>query len=126
MSTDAAPVDPAEGPLLCVETPEALASLASRIATCDLVALDIEANSMHAYRERPCVVQLTTPRESAIVDAIAVEDLGALGDALDREDVEVVFHGGDYDVALLARDQGFVFHRVFDTMIAATLLGEEK
>ena len=39
-------------------------------------------------------------------------------------DVEVVFHGGDYDVSVLSRDHGFVFRRVFDTMIAATFLGE--
>ena len=56
-----------------------------------------------------------------------MEDLSPLRDAFDRDDLEVLFHGGDYDIAMLSRDHGFAFHRVFeDDHVAATLLGEEK
>jgi ribonuclease D len=71
-------------------------------------------------------VQVSTPRRTALVDPLALPDLARLRAALDRPDVEVVFHGGDYDVSVLTRDHGFRFDRVFDTMIAATLLGEER
>ena len=86
-------------------------------------ALDIEANSLHAYRERTCVIQVTAEGRHAIIDAVALEDLAPLRDALDRDDLELLLHGGDYDIAMLSRDHDFAFHRVFDTMIAATLLG---
>jgi len=118
------PAHPADVTL--VERPQDLRALAADLAVRDLVALDVEANSLHAYRERVCVVQVTAGDRHAIVDAVALEDLSPLGDALDRDTVEVVFHGGDYDIATLSRDHAFRFHRVFDTMIAATLLGEEK
>lgn len=118
------PPEPHDAPL--IETSAGLVRLADRLATCSEVAIDTEANSMHAYRERTCILQVTAERQSAIVDVLAVEDLGPLRAALDRSDVEVVLHGGDYDITVLTRDHDFRFERVFDTMIAATLLGDER
>jgi ribonuclease D len=109
-----------------VQTRDDLRVVCDRVARCAIVALDTESNSMHAHRERTCIVQLTVDDRHAIVDVLAVEDLSPLRDALDRRDVEVVLHGGDYDVTVLTRDHDFRFRRVFDTMIAATLLGRER
>ncbi|MDJ0973110.1 MAG: HRDC domain-containing protein [Planctomycetota bacterium] len=113
-------------PAAWIERPGALAKLAARVATAERVAIDTESNSMHAYREQTCIVQVTVDGENAIIDALAIESLAPLREAVDRADVEVLFHGGDYDISCLSRDHGFAFHRVFDTMIAATLLGEER
>ncbi len=117
-----APDDPAHW----IDRPGALASLAERVAEATMVAIDTEANSMHAYRERTCVVQITVDGENAIIDPLALKSLAPLREALDRADVEVVLHGGDYDISCLSRDYGFAFQHVFDTMIAATMLGEER
>jgi ribonuclease D len=113
-------------PAAWIERTEELERLCARLGTAARVALDTEANSLHAYRERTCVVQLATAEESAILDPLALPSLEPLRAALSRPDVEVVLHGGDYDIAVLSRDHGFAFERVFDTMIAATLLGEER
>ena len=109
-----------------VESLEALERLAEHVAACPLVAIDTEANSMFAYREQTCIMQVTAGDESAIIDVLAVEHLTPMREALDRDDVEIVFHGGDYDITVLTRDHDFRFDRVFDTMIAATLLGDDK
>ncbi len=103
-----------------------LGDLARHLAGCAEVSIDTEANSMHAYREQTCIMQVTAGGRSAIVDVLAVGDLGTVRTALDRSDVEIVFHGGDYDITVLTRDHDFHFERVFDTMIAATLLGDER
>ncbi len=105
---------------------EELARLARTLHTVKRVAIDTEANSLHAYYDRTCVVQLSTSGSHAIIDALAVPDLTALRDALDRPDVEILFHGGDYDISVLTRDHQFSFYKVFDTMIAASLLGIER
>ncbi len=125
---EARPPDPSllDPVVRLVATPDELAAIAAVVETAPQVAIDVEANGLHAYRERVCVLQLTAGATNAIVDVVALEDLSPLRDALDRDDVEIVFHGGDYDVSILSRDHDFRFHRVFDTMIAATLLGEEK
>ena len=117
---------PTTPPAAWIERSEELAGLCARLSSVPRIALDTEANSLHAYRERTCVVQLTTAAESAILDPLALSTLEPLRTALARPEVEVVFHGGDYDIAVLSRDHGFAFERVFDTMIAATLLGEPR
>jgi ribonuclease D len=114
-----------------VDRPEDLARVAREVGGAARVAIDTESNSLHAYRERTCIVQLTVsaddgPERTAILDPLALRNLDPLRGALDRDDLLVVFHGGDYDVAVLDRDHGIRFRRVFDTMIAATLLGEPK
>lgn len=113
-------------PPLLVETADALGALVTRLEGEPRLALDTEANSLHAYRERVCVVQLSVPGLDAIIDPLAVPDLTSLRQLVDRDEVEIVFHGGDYDVSVLSRDHGFAFRRVFDTMIAATFLGEAQ
>jgi ribonuclease D len=105
-----------------VDAPRALEALAERVATARRVAIDTEGNSLHAYRERTCVVQVTEGGRTSLVDPLALPTLRPLRDALDRDDVEVVLHGGDYDVSVLTRDHDFRFRRLFDTMVAATLL----
>lgn len=109
-----------------IESADDLHAFAAHVAECPRVAIDTEANSMFAYREQTCIMQVTAGGRSAIIDVLAVEDLAPMRDAIDRDDVEVVFHGGDYDITVLTRDHDFRFDRVFDTMIAATLLGDEK
>lgn len=113
-------------PALLVDRPPLLLDLCSRLQATARVALDTEGNSLHAYRERTCVVQLSTEHESAIIDPLVLDTLEPLRAALVRPGVELVLHGGDYDIAMLSRDHGFAFGQLFDTMLAATLLGEPK
>lgn len=112
--------------LVVVESGADLDHLARRLASEPLVALDTEANSLHAFRERVCVVQSSVEGLDAIVDPFSVPDLSPLAAVTASDRVEIVMHGGDYDVSILSRDHGFSFRRVFDTMIAATLLSEPK
>ncbi len=121
------PVLPAlDEPAEFIDRPGKLLAFCETLADCDEVALDTEANSMHAYQEQTCIVQLTAGGRNAILDVLALETLEPLRSALDRPDVTVVMHGGDYDITCLTRDHDFRFHRVFDTMIAATLLDAER
>lgn len=91
-----------------------------------LLAIDLEANSMYAYREQVCLVQITIPAQDFIIDPLAVVDLGGLGDILADRAVEKVFHAAEYDLMLLKRQYGWQCHNLFDTMWAARLLGIER
>jgi ribonuclease D len=86
-----------------------------------VTALDTESNSFHVYRERVCLLQISTPGEDWVVDPLAV-DVRPLGEIL-CDGRELVLHGADYDVRCLRREYGWRLPRLFDTMAAARRLG---
>lgn len=100
--------------------------VAEKLAVEPLLALDTESNSLHAYRERVCLIQLATGGESFLLDPLAVNDLSALGSLLADPSITIVAHGSDYDVRCLHRDYGFTMQSLFDTELAARFLGGSK
>jgi ribonuclease D len=98
-----------------------LHELLPQLKPANRVALDTEADSLHCYREKLCLLQISIPNYDVIVDPLADVDLAPLRDALAEK--EIVLHGADYDLRLLRRNMDFVPQRVFDTMIAARLIG---
>ncbi len=112
-------------PYAFIDTAEGLAALAGRIAAAPRVAIDTEADSLHHYFEKVCLIQLSAGGGNWIVDPLAGCDLAPLFRALEGK--EIVFHGADYDLRLLRLSCGFTPRgRVFDTMLAARLLGRER
>ena len=107
-----------------IQTQAGLASLAGKLKGTELVATDTEAAGYHRYRDRVCLVQLSTRTETFVIDTLAVADLSALAPILQTTETETVFHDADYDLRLLARDFGLRVGRLFDTKIAAQFLGE--
>ena len=107
-----------------IETTVALADLAARIAAAGRVGVDTEADSLHCYREKVCLVQVGLPGVDELVDPLAGHDLTPLLDALAR--TEMVMHGADFDLRMLYRLGLGAPHGVFDTMIAARLTGAAK
>lgn len=89
-------------------------------------AVDVEANSLHAYRERVCLLQFSTEDEDFIVDPLAGLDLSPLGGLLADPAVEKVFHSADYDLSLLKTQYNWTVCNLFDTMWAGRVLGFKK
>lgn len=87
------------------------------------LGIDLEANSMYAYREQVCLVQITIPAQDYIIDPLAVDDLSGLGRIIENPAIEKVFHAAEYDLMLLKRQFGWQCVNLFDTMWAARILG---
>src|SRR5438876_11440277 len=104
-----------------IATSAQLTELLEKIEPVDRVALDTEADSLHCYREKLCLLQISIPTRDAIVDPLTDIDLVPLRDAL--ADKEIVLHGADYDLRLLRRNLSFAPRRIFDTVIAARMIG---
>jgi len=102
-----------------------LADLDRAISESHRLALDTESNSLYAYTEHVCLIQLSTDQADYLIDPLAFtpEDLGFLNRACADPAVEKVFHAAEYDVMVLRRDLAFQFTNIFDTMIAARILG---
>jgi ribonuclease D len=88
------------------------------------LAVDTEADSFHRYYEKVCLVQLSFDGHDYLVDPLSGIDLAPLGEVLDDPKVRKILHGADYDTRILDRDFDFRIQGLFDTMIAARLVGE--
>jgi ribonuclease D len=104
-----------------IDTTVKLATFLPRLWAAGWTALDTEADSLHAYPEKLCLIQLSLPGEDTLLDPLAGLDFTPVWDALAQR--ELMLHGADYDLRMLYRTYRFVPSRVFDTMLAARLLG---
>ena len=96
------------------------------LSKCERLAFDTESNGFYAYKEKVCLIQISSPTEDFIVDPIAFKDISALGPLFADPKIEKLFHAGEYDVLCLKRDYGFTFANLYDTMIAARILGTKE
>src|SRR5437879_9948334 len=101
-----------------------LTDLVTKLAPVDRIALDTEADSLHCYFEKLCLLQLSFGGNDYLVDPLAGFDLAPLANVLREK--ELVLQGADFDLRLLKRNLNFTATRVFDTVIAARLLGSRS
>jgi ribonuclease D len=112
-------------PIMITRT-EALEQLVNQLASEPILAVDTESNSLYAYQEQVCLIQFSTPKDDFLVDPLALEDLAPLEEVFANPEIEKIFHAAEYDVISLKRDYHFEFENLFDTMVAARILGWEQ
>lgn len=106
-----------------VESQQQLSKLAHILAAEPRIAVDTESNSLFAYQERVCLLQFSTPAADYLVDPLALSDLSPLAPIFANPAIEKIFHAAEYDVICLKRDYHFELCNLFDTMLAARILG---
>lgn len=107
-----------------ISRPDQLAELTGALARHPVIGLDTEADSLHSYHEKICLVQIASPDGVWLVDPLAGLDLSDFYAALARHCI--IIHGADYDLRLLGRHPSFQATDIFDTSIAARFLGLEQ
>lgn len=85
------------------------------------VGIDLEADNLHRYAEQLCLIQISDGKDVFLVDPLEVDDLSSLERFLAAESIWM--HGADFDMTLLRREFGTLPKMIFDTQIAARLLG---
>jgi ribonuclease D len=103
-----------------------VAELAELLAAETTIAIDLEADSMHNYQEKVCLIQVSTLARTVLIDPLAATDLSPLKPVLANPAIRKIFHAADYDLRSLSRDFDLEVNGLFDTMICAQLLGEER
>ena len=106
-----------------LDTVTSVERFTSRIADTRQIALDTEGASFHRFVDRVYLLQLSTRDSHAVIDPLPIGVPTGLGTLLEDPAVEVVFHDADYDLRLLLQDYGWHVRNIFDTRIAAQLLG---
>jgi ribonuclease D len=103
-----------------------VASFLGTIAATQDLAIDTEGASFHRFVDRVYLLQLSTPTEHAVLDPLAIAPPAGLGALVQDPAVQVVFHDADYDLRLLRQDYGWKVRGLFDTRVAAQLLGVKQ
>ena len=106
-----------------LDSVSAVDKLTTAIAGAREIALDTEGASFHRFIDRIYLLQLSTRDTHAVIDPLPIGRPAGLGTLLEDPSVEVVFHDADYDLRLLEQDYGWKIKHIFDTRIAAQLLG---
>jgi ribonuclease D len=106
-----------------VDTPEKFENMLQALMKEPIVAVDTESNSLFAYQERVCLIQFSIPEKDYLLDPLAIDDLSALASLFASPKIEKIFHAAEYDIIMLDHDFGFDFSNLFDTMVAARILG---
>jgi ribonuclease D len=108
-----------------ITKPGGLMRLVQTLANQPNIAVDTESNSLFAYREQVCLIQFSTRDEDYLLDPLALKNLESLGPIFSDPHILKIFHAAEYDLLCLKRDFGFSFNNLFDTMLAARVLGRK-
>lgn len=107
-----------------IDTNQTLAEFLPDLQKAEWVAIDTEADSLHAYPEKLCLLQISIASSDTLVDPLSGMDMAPLWSVLQPR--ELILHGADYDLRLLRKNHGFVPNHIFDTMLASRLLGDRE
>ncbi len=106
-----------------VDTPRGFDAMMAVLSTQPALALDTESNSLYRYHYRVCMIQISTADTDYLLDPLRLPDIQPLGEVLADRQIQKVFHAAENDILMLKRDFDFGFANIFDTMLAARILG---
>lgn len=108
-----------------LDQPGSLGPLLAALDRVDEVTLDTEADNMYHYKMRLCLLQFLVDGEIFLVDVMAPGiEAKQIWPRLAKK--HLVMHGSDFDLRLLFAECGFRAKSLFDTMLAAQLLGRQR
>ncbi|MBI5031498.1 MAG: HRDC domain-containing protein [Chloroflexi bacterium] len=110
-----------------IATSAELERLSRKLSHEPAIAVDTESDSLYSYFEKVCLLQFSVHETDYLVDPLALNGEGSamqmLAPLFADPNIEKVFHAAEYDILCLKRDYHFEFTHLFDTMIAARILG---
>jgi ribonuclease D len=107
-----------------IATTSELAAACDRLARHPVITVDTEFLRETTYYPLLCVVQLASPEEAIVVDALAAGiDLKPFFELMSNERVLKVFHAARQDIEIVWHRAGILPHPIFDTQVAAMVLG---
>jgi ribonuclease D len=88
-----------------------------------VIGVDLEADSLHCFKERICLIQIATANQAFLIDPFELKKISPFLKILENSDIIKVFHGADFDIRSLDRDYHVRINNLFDTEIACRFLG---
>jgi len=106
-----------------IESDEELKSVCDDLLKEKIISVDLEADSMHCFKEKICLIQIASAKQAFLIDPFEIKKIPPFINLLENNDVIKVFHGSDFDIRSLDRDYNARVNNLFDTEIACRFLG---
>ncbi len=105
-----------------VESDGELETICKGLGREKIIGVDLEADSMHCFKEKICLIQIAGKDQAFLVDPFLINDFSPFVTLLENQDIIKIFHGADFDVRSLDRELGCRIENLFDTEIACRFL----
>ena len=112
--------------MIWIDSQSAFDEVMERLEALPMIAVDTEADSLHSYFDKVCLIQISSADEDYVIDPLQKIDLARFGRILGNSQITKVLHGSDYDLRILNRDFGFTIENLIDTMVCSQMLGYES
>lgn len=109
-----------------IATQENLEEFVARACTSTILAIDTEFLREKTYYAKLCLVQMATETETVVIDPFAVRDLKVLVPLMENKSITKLFHAASQDLEIIFREIGVLPTPIFDTQVAAALLGHTQ
>lgn len=109
-----------------IESEAQLKAICSTLEHEKTIGVDLEADSMHSFKEKICLIQISNGKEAFLVDPFVVRNVDPFLKILEDNNIVKIFHGADFDIRSIDRDYGTRVNNLFDTEIACRFLGVQE
>lgn len=106
-----------------IDTADALVEFSNQAGKADIIAVDIEGDSMFHYQEKVCLIQMEANDQTVVIDPLKINDMSPIKPLLENPNIKKVIHGADYDIRSMYRDFGIAIVNLFDTQLASMYMG---
>lgn len=106
-----------------IEIGSELEKIARSLEKEKIIAVDLEADSLYHFKEKVCLIQMATKRNSILIDPLQIRNLSSIKPLFSNQNIKKIFHGADYDIRSLYRDFKIKVNNLFDTELACRFLG---
>ncbi len=106
-----------------IESESELENICHKLLEEKIIGVDLEADSMHCFKEKICLIQIATAKQAFLIDPFEFKEISPFLKVLENHDTIKVFHGADFDIRSLDRDYHTRVNNLFDTEIACRFLG---
>lgn len=112
--------------MIFVDNEPALRELCVKLQACPWLAVDTEFERINTYYPELCLLQVAGEELTAAIDPLAIKDLGPLYEVLYDPAIIKIFHAARQDLELFYQTRGGLPGPIFDTQVAAALLGYDQ
>lgn len=110
-----------------IKTQQKLKELCEELEKHDVIAIDLECeNNLHHYGSFISIIQISAGQKNWVVDIIELKEIKTLKEVLENEKITKIFHDVSFDFRILKSELGIEPKNLFDTQIAALLIGEKN